>query len=94
LLAITDDADEWIDKFDWDLDDVDVLICALRKKHFHRSAWCKGRSGIWVACDAYVIAYDHVEYVEDASCLRYYVKFGMLQNGAVCAVVSCHPEEV
>lgn len=77
----TEGCDEDLDILEWDVDDVAKLFGALIPTDYHASEWCKGRGGVVLDADAYVVRYNHLDECRgDIRHAQYYAKFGFRNN--------------
>jgi len=93
IFPATDQCDDDLEKLEWDVDDVALLLTALAQDDYRYSEWCKGRSNIAIDADAYRIRYDHIEQRRGGlQHAEYYVKFGFRNNDPrlIIWLVSCH----
>jgi hypothetical protein len=90
IYSVTDKADKDLENLKWDVDDVAKVIQALLPTDYRDSEWCEGRNGRKFDADAYVIPYDYINEIRKERQVRYYIKFGFLENNLALMLVSCH----
>lgn len=68
-----------------------LIIAAINKGKFLKSAWCKCGNDSWAACDSYWVEWKYFnEYAGKLLSVEYYLKFAIGITGKVIIVVSCH----
>lgn len=86
----TEDADDDLNKLQWDAYRLCDFMCAIEGSDYHASEWASSSVNSKHACDAYVVCFDDVQGVRDWRGPEYYVKFSLNATGLTVCVISCH----